>query len=66
MQNLKEELVQWLEAYASAKSSGNPTLIKFAAGNLSTFIEGIELTKIPGGPTKQSETIAEVTELPED
>ncbi len=53
MQNLKEQLVQWVEAYAAAKLSGNPSLVQFAAGNLSAFIESIELSKVDSSTAEE-------------
>jgi hypothetical protein len=57
MSSLKEQLLQWTEAYAAAKASNNPTLVQFAAANLSAFVESLELTQ--SGQEGQGEVIAE-------
>ncbi len=45
--------MQWVEAYAAAKLSGNPSLVQFAAGNLSAFIESIELSKVDSSTAEE-------------
>jgi hypothetical protein len=57
MSSLKEQLLQWTEAYAAAKASNNPTLVQFAAANLSAFVESLELTQ--SGQEGQGEVITE-------
>jgi hypothetical protein len=48
MQSLKDQLIQLIEAYSAAKSSGNTTLVQFAANSLSGFLGTIELVQIEG------------------
>jgi hypothetical protein len=57
MSSLKEQLLQWTEAYAAAKASNNPTLVQFAAANLSAFVESLELSQ--PGQEGQAEVTAE-------
>lgn len=47
MSATKETLARYIEAYASARASGNTDLQTFAAHQLSTFIQGVEVTAIP-------------------
>ena len=41
---MKEQLAQLIEAYAAARPTGNAALQQFAARELSTFLESIEIT----------------------
>jgi hypothetical protein len=43
---MKTQLAELIEAYASARVSGNRTLMEFAVGQLNSFIAGVEVTKI--------------------
>jgi hypothetical protein len=43
---MKPQLAELIEAYAAARVSGNRSLVEFAAGQLNTFIAGVEVTKI--------------------
>ena len=46
---MKETLLQLINSYAAARSSGDPILQQFAAGQLQTFLAGVEL--IEAAPT---------------
>ena len=41
---MKEQLAQLIEAYAAARPTGNAALQQFAARELGTFLESIEIT----------------------
>lgn len=41
---MKEQLAQFIEAYAAARPTGNAMLQQFAARELSAFLESIEIT----------------------
>lgn len=41
---MKEQLAQYIEAYAAARPTGNAMLQQFAARELSAFLESIEIT----------------------
>jgi len=42
---LKQQLTELIDAFASAKASGNQTLIQYAAAVLTQFLSGIEVTR---------------------
>lgn len=42
---LKQQLTELIEAYATAKATGNQLLTQSAAGNLLQFLEGVEVSK---------------------
>lgn len=42
---MKEKLAQLIEAYAAARGAGNPMLLEFAAGELSGFLNKVEITE---------------------
>lgn len=43
----KQTLARYIEAYASARASGNSDLQAFAANQLSTFIQSVDITPEP-------------------
>lgn len=47
--NLKEQLAAAVEAYAAARTTGNPLLLRFASQTLSSFLEDIEITQLDKG-----------------
>lgn len=51
---MKEQLAELIEAYASAKTTNNKTLVEFSIGQLSAFFQKIEITeaKPPDDPPK--------------
>jgi hypothetical protein len=51
---MKETLLQLINSYAAARSSGDPILQQFAAGQLQTFLAGVEL--IGTTPTTEDTT----------
>lgn len=42
---MKQQLAELIEAYAAARVSGNRTLLEFAAGQLNSFMETVEVVK---------------------
>lgn len=44
---MKETLLQLINSYAAARSSGDPILQQFAATQLQTFLAGVELIEAP-------------------
>jgi hypothetical protein len=44
---MKETLLQLINSYAAARSSGDPILQQFAASQLQTFLAGVELIETP-------------------
>ena len=53
----KVKLVELIEAYASAKSTANESLVRMAASGLSSFLAGHDVVEAPPPP--------EVLEAPE-
>ena len=53
----KVKLVELIEAYASAKSTANESLVRMAASGLSSFLAGHDVVEAPPAP--------EVLEAPE-
>ena len=51
---MKETLLQLINSYAAARSSGDTILQQFAAGQLQTFLAGVEL--IEAAPTTEDTT----------
>jgi hypothetical protein len=43
MPDLKQQLVEMIEAFAAAKAAGNARLVQIAATDLSAFLQQIEL-----------------------
>ena len=44
---MKEQLAQFIEAYAAARPTGNAMLQQFAARELGTFLESIDVIAKP-------------------
>lgn len=59
MSATKKTLARYIEAYASAKASGNVDLQTFAAHQLSSFIQSVEIT---GEPTTAVDSIEPATD----
>lgn len=57
---LKQQLTELIEAYATAKATGNQLLIQSAAGGLLQFLEGVEVK------TPEPEAEPEATEADGD
>lgn len=51
---MKETLIQLVNSYAAARASGDPVLQQFAAGQLQTFLAGVEL--IEAQPTASEDS----------
>lgn len=47
MNSKKEELIQWIDAYAAARASNNTLLTQLATSNLNAFIQSIDV--LPAG-----------------
>lgn len=45
MPNPKEELVEFIEAYAAAKKTDNPMLMRLASAALGNFLQSIDVVK---------------------
>lgn len=43
---MKQELIELIEAYAAAKAVNNPRLAQIAAGEISTFLQSIDVVPI--------------------
>jgi hypothetical protein len=50
---MKQQLAELIEAYAAARVSGNLMLIEYAAGNLNTFLAGLNLEQIKDKDTEE-------------
>jgi len=58
MPNPKEELVEFIEAYAAAKKADNPMLMRLASAALGNFLQSIDIVKdvpVPEDLKKQVE-----------
>lgn len=44
---MKEQLIEFIEAYAAARQSGNGVLQQFAAKQIAAFLEGVEIVAKP-------------------
>ena len=51
----KVKLVELVEAYASAKSTANESLVRMAAGGLSSFLAGHDVVEIAPVVTPEEE-----------
>ena len=51
----KVKLVELVEAYASAKSTGNESLVRMAAGGLSSFLAGHDVVEAAPVETPEEE-----------
>ena len=51
----KVKLVELVEAYASAKSTGNESLVRMAAGGLSSFLAGHDVVEAAPVETPEGE-----------
>jgi hypothetical protein len=54
--NMKQELGRLIEAYAAARLSGNETLLKYAAEELSALLNKVELIEAPVTSTNEDPT----------
>jgi hypothetical protein len=54
--NMKQELGRLIEAYAAARLSGNETLLKYAAEELSALLNKVELIEAPAPSTNEEPT----------
>ncbi|MGA0848174.1 MAG: hypothetical protein ACO3PY_06175 [Pontimonas sp.] len=56
---MKEQLASLIETYAAARASGDGTLQRFATQQLSTFLQGVDVTRIT--PPENDTPTTEVT-----
>lgn len=43
MENVKEQLIEFIEAYAAAKATSNSMLMKLSASSLKSFLDQLEV-----------------------